>query len=448
MNSSKNGNEVVLEPVSGRLGETGHRRWGFALCAGVIALAVGVTVDATMAAATGKVVRATGAPAGTITDYVGTGISSPLGITVGSDGALWFTNYGNNSIGRITTLGSFTDFANPAINGPRSITSGSDKALWFTNYNTNTIGRIPTSGLGVTDYTGNLISNPPSLALGPDKAIWFTNYGNNSIGRITTTGVVTNHIGLGISNPGYNGQGITKGPDGAMWFTNSGNGSIGRITTSGTVTNYPSTSISDPTSITVGPDGALWFTNDGTNTIGRITTGATPVITSFLEGSCVPVPPSTSCIDDPQGITTGSDGALWFTNYSNNTIGRITTSGTVTNYTAASVSDPWGMTAGPDGALWFTNYGNNSIGRITTSVTPACTSFSPGSGTAGTSVTITGVNLGTASAVRFNGSSALIASKSATQVKTSVPTGASSGHITVTTPAGTATCSKVFTVKA
>jgi streptogramin lyase len=31
----------------------------------------------------------------------GTGISHPLGITSGPDGALWFTDYGSNSIGRI-----------------------------------------------------------------------------------------------------------------------------------------------------------------------------------------------------------------------------------------------------------------------------------------------------------------------------------------------------------
>jgi virginiamycin B lyase len=34
------------------------------------------------------------------------------------------------------------------------------------------------------------------------------------------------------------------------------------------------------------------------------------------------------------------------------------------------ISIPGGITAGPDGALWFTDNGNNSIGRITTTVTP------------------------------------------------------------------------------
>ena len=69
------------------------------------------------------------------------------------------------------------------------------------------------------------------------------------------------------------------------------------------------------------------------------------------------------------GITSGPDGALWFTNTGPgfNSISRMTTAGKVTNYYSdPSIDDPEGITAGPDGALWFTNYGNNSIGRIST----------------------------------------------------------------------------------
>ncbi|HEX4061006.1 MAG TPA: hypothetical protein VHY58_08285 [Streptosporangiaceae bacterium] len=56
---------------------------------------------------------------------------------------------------------------------------------------------------------------------------------------------------------------------------------------------------------------------------------------------------------------------MWFTNRGNNSIGRITTTGKITSYTAASISELSGITAGPDGALWFTNDVNNAIGRIT-----------------------------------------------------------------------------------
>ena len=125
------------------------------------------------------------------------------------------------------------------------------------------------------------------------------------------------------------------------------------------VTNYNDPSIMGPWGITAGPDGALWFANadDDRNSIGRITTAGT--VTSY----------TSPAINHPSGITAGPDGALWFTNYSGNSIGRITTSGTVTSYTGPGISSPWGITAGPDGALWFTNNGNSTLGRITTSGT-------------------------------------------------------------------------------
>ena len=135
-----------------------------------------------------------------------------------------------------TGAGKVTNYTGPGISSPISITSGPDGALWFTNGANNSIGRITTSGK-VTNYTGTGISDPQGITVGPDGALWFANYGTNSIGRITTAGVVTNYTGAGISWPYW----ITVGPDGALWFTNLGNGtigSIGRITTAGAVTNY------------------------------------------------------------------------------------------------------------------------------------------------------------------------------------------------------------------
>jgi hypothetical protein len=81
-----------------------------------------------------------------------------------------------------------------------------------------------------------------------------------------------------------------------------------------------------------------------------------------------PIPRSTL----PYSIAAGPDGALWFTNSGNNSIGRITTAEVVTNYTDPTIDVPEGITAGLDGALWFTNEGNKSIGQITTPLGP-CT---------------------------------------------------------------------------
>ena len=57
---------------------------------------------------------------------------------------------------------------------------------------------------------------------------------------------------------------------------------------------------------------------------------------------------------------------MWFCNAVNSgSIGRITTTGQVTTYSATSVRSPASITAGPDGAMWF-GTGNGHIGRITT----------------------------------------------------------------------------------
>ncbi len=143
----------------------------------------------------------------------------------------------------------------------------------------------------------------------------------------------------------------------------------------GITTHYTDPSIDEPDGITAGPDGALWFTNSGNDSIGRITTGGT--VTNYTDPS----------IDEPDGITAGPDGALWFTNSGNDSIGRITTSGVISKYTGIGIKRPTGISAGPDGALWFTNSRHQSIGRIST---PPSITDSPSSGGPGTSVSISG----------------------------------------------------------
>ena len=133
-------------------------------------------------------------PIGTVTNFTGsstgTVISAPWGIAAGPDGNLWFTNYNNNSIGRITPAGVVSSFTDPSISGPYGIAAGPDGNLWFTNSGVGpyslggSIGRITPAGV-VSNFTDPSISNPNGIAAGPDGGMWFTNYNNNSIGRIT-----------------------------------------------------------------------------------------------------------------------------------------------------------------------------------------------------------------------------------------------------------------------
>ncbi len=79
----------------------------------------------------------------------------------------------------------------------------------------------------------------------------------------------------------------------------------------------------------------------------------------------------------------------------------------------------------------------------------AITSFTPTTGRIGDTVTITGTGFSTTAAsntVHFNGTAATVTSSTATQIVTTVPTGATTGAITVTVGTGTATSSTNFTV--
>lgn len=320
-------------------------------------------------------------------------IPSPYDITLGPDGALWFIVQTcgppncqlSGQIGRVTTSGAVAEYPVPT---PGGIAAGSDGALWFTEPYSGKIGRITTKR-AITEYTIPISGSAPTgITAGPDGALWFGDNGTDAIGRITTSGKVTEYA-LSAECEYTRDIAITPGPEGTLWFTQGTpffqttlHECIGRITMLGAVTEYQlplrsakidGNTIPNATPglgyITAGPDGALWFTEANIGNIGRITISGT--ITEFS----IPVPNNSLF-----GISAGPDGALWFTAsggcfeespsacliFVATEIGRITTSGVITEYpTPATVKGLWGIAAGPDGAMWFTDP-DGSVGRITT----------------------------------------------------------------------------------
>src|SRR5207249_6877933 len=83
----------------------------------------------------------------------------------------------------------------------------------------------------------------------------------------------------------------------------------------------------------------------------------------------------------------------------------VSASSTVTSATAIQATVPAGATTGP---LKVTTPGGTatSASLFTVSIPPTITSFTPTTGPAGTSVTISGTNFTGATTVRFNGVSA------------------------------------------
>jgi hypothetical protein len=142
------------------------------------------------------------------------------------------------------------------------------------------------------------------------------------------------------------------------------------------------------------------------------------------------------------------------------------------SFSDGSTNNRWGdysaMTIDPDGCtFWYTgeyyddqpttlaqDNWRTRIGSFTLPgcggavVAPSILGFSPTSGSAGTSVTITGSGFTGASSVTFNGTPASYTVNGASQITATVPAGATTGTIGVTTSGGTASSADTFEVTA
>ncbi|MBZ5523515.1 MAG: IPT/TIG domain-containing protein [Acidobacteriia bacterium] len=159
----------------------------------------------------------------------------------------------------------------------------------------------------------------------------------------------------------------------------------------------------------------------------------------------------------PAGVTSGASNVTVTSDSGggSNAAGFVVTAGIIFSGPVSYSYDELGrlvgvVAASGDAARYNYDAAGNilSITRATSSQSSIFT-FSPRSGPAGTQVTIAGANFSSdpsQDAVAFNGANATVVSASATQLVVTVPSGAVTGPITVTSPAGLATSANLFTV--
>lgn len=351
----------------------------------------------------GLILAATPAGAGVKISEFGTpsASSAPEGITLGSDGNIWYTECNLGNVGVLTPTKPPSFGTEYSVGGcPNSITAGPDKNLWFTDnfnsvagsfgtYQSSAIGRITTSG-SVTEFPVPVVSVPSGfinqgvavsgITTGPDGNLWFTEYQEayelnpteswfyGVIGQITPSGTITTFVIPGPhiveSEPGGGPGDITTGPDGNLWFTLSGE--LGQATPGGSITLFPG----DLGYGIAAWNGALWTT--AYTFIGRYNTSGTGTTTplsssDYAIGGLAPE----NCSDN-----------LWFTSGElSNTVGTINNVFSVTPYkTPTSNSSPYSIVAAGNGTQWFTEEGAGQIGRIDDLLGQvACVPYLPGS---------------------------------------------------------------------
>lgn len=254
----------------------------------------------------------------------------------------------------------------PPTGGDGPLIAGPDGQTWFTGYYTEIyepgeephylpqIMRIDGQGL-----VGSVIQHERAdgMTLGPDGNVWLTQ--GRWIARLTAAGQIT-YFPLPEEQVGQNftqaAGPIVSGADGNLWFSgyraiavptgSKAVATIDRMTLSGEVTQFELPGPGGfPTRLALGSDGNVWFTEPSEDKVGRITPAGAIQMFSL--------PPDSR----PFEITLGPDGNIWVTmeNGELDSLGRITPSGEFTEFTLEAGVHAGVLTSGPDGRLWFSS---------------------------------------------------------------------------------------------
>lgn len=409
-------------------------------------------------------------PGGVVTNVIGTGragfvngtstaqLNAPEALLVRPDGTIYVADTGNHAIRKIA-------------NGVLSTVAGTG-----------------VSGFVDGPIAASKFFSPKGIDADPSGNLYVADAGNSRIRRIDfAASTVTTIAGSGVA-------GNVDGDPAAAQFRNpAGVSFAGAVYVSDTNNNalrsiYPETRFTDcyprttalaggdvtvfGTGFSVGLTRFLFGGVDATNV--RILNGSRAVVT-------VPVSsiPKSVRVDVYNGTANGGRSAA-FTYAGTPSISKIApASGPLSGGTAVQITGAqftadtqvlWGnqtlMPASvassslsvttPAGSAGSVNVGVRTVGgeytapnAFTYVAPPTISSVSPLKGSTGLSVTITGSNFDPSSpsnAVSFNGVPAVISAITSTTIQTSVPAGAQSGPVSVTSAGGSATSPTPFTV--
>ncbi len=454
---------------------------------------------------------------------ISTGYGPLGGVVLGTDGSFYGTTeiggaagcglgcgivfkYSSNGLGTLWAFTGGSDGGSP-IAGP---IEGSDENYYGTTSlgggttSCGTVYKITPTGILSTlyqfDSTHGCTSNAP-LVLGTDGKF----YGVTTFGGTHGDGVVFKISPAGKETVIFNFDGahgkspqspLVQGTDGNFYGTAESGGTLGsgvvfKISSSGklTVLHGFHTDANDGQAPTAGVvqalDGNFYGVTQsggifGAGTIYRVNSAGTYLKLYDFDGTTASTPyvgliQHTSGVFYGLTVQGGTSNSGTFYSFNEQLlpfVNLVTSSGKVRatveilgqgftgttgvsfNGIAASfkvVSDTYLTAMVPSGAttgsVTVTTPGGALVSNKIYRVTPTIKSFSPTSGTVGTPVMITGNSLSQAMKVTFGGVTATsFTVNSDSLVTATVPTGAKTGKIAITTAGGTATSAQTFTV--
>lgn len=321
--------------------------------------------------------------------------SFPTGITIASNGLLYVTDSQNGTIRTVTSAGVVGTFAGTAgrtgtadgmgssaqFSYPTGIGWDTDGSLYVVD-GPSTLRRVSSTGVvttiaGAAGITGSAdgsvstarFSSPLGLGLDGGGVIYIADTGNDSIRTITGGNVVSTIAGAAPA-PSVDASGssarfnlpnaVAVDSAGNVYVADSANHTIRKITSSGAVSTFAGSAgqsgssdgiasiaqFSSPSALAIDANGALYIADAGNNTIRKITASGTVSTfagTAGQRGSTNGTGAAAS-FDHPMGIAVDSTGAVYVSDSNNHTVRKITPAGAVT--TLAGAPDLVGSTDG------------------------------------------------------------------------------------------------------
>jgi sugar lactone lactonase YvrE len=271
-------------------------------------------------------------------DGVGTGalFFYPFGVAVDTQGAIYVGDLGETRIRKITSGGVVTTFAG-AVNSPGSndgtlatarfnepggVAFDSAGNLFVTDFGNNTIRKISSAGV-VTTIAGSAgiagsadgvgaaarFNQPIGITVDAADNVYVADHANDTVRKITANGVVTTIAGsAGIigSADGVGSAALFNGPAGIdvdktgnLYVVDYGNDTIRKIDGSGVVTTLAGSAgvsgsadgtgaaalFNGPLGIAIDSNGVIYIGDGGNSTIRKIAGGAVVTTLAGLAGS-------------------------------------------------------------------------------------------------------------------------------------------------------------------
>ena len=345
------------------------------------------------------IVSGTNANAQLITTVAGTGVagnsvagglayqsmvSSPYGVVADGNGNIFYTDFANNKIRKISPCGILSDIA----------------------------------GTGVAGHTGDggqataaKISGPTGITMDGSGNIYFCDYNNKRVRKIAaTTGIISNFAGTGaFGNNGDGAQataatfdapaGIIADASGNIYFDDIAHNRIRKISTSGIISHYAGDQtgtsgttgdggaataafLNQPQGLAVDAIGNIYIADAGNNKV-RMVSATTGIITNVAgngtagfsgDGSAA----TAAMLNNPTGVYVDASNNIYVADFGNNNV-RIITGGNIGTYagtnsagfsgdqgsaTAAMLNGPFGIAGSSSGALYVTDSMNERIRNI------------------------------------------------------------------------------------